>query len=181
MVTDHRGLRGCRGCAFRKHCGHTFEVTLRARPPLLMDHPQHLVFRGNHAQRDIWVPLAQLEYNAQRRFSLTAFRLGVLISQDHRTIEGFFGGSFIPCKRSSCPASPSGGHSLLCKYPQELLASQQHLAPASSNLLILNGVGGWASMTLHTQRPGYRFTLQCWQAREANGQGRKEGGMCERD
>jgi len=55
------------------------------------------------------------------------------------------------------------------------------LAPARSNLLILSGVGGWARMTLHTQRPGYRFTPQCWQAREANGQGTKEGRRCERD
>lgn len=36
-------------------------------------------------------------------------------------------------------------------------------------------------MTLHTQRPGYRFTLQCWQAREVNGHGRKKGGRCGKD
>lgn len=84
-------------------------------------------------------------------------------------------------KSSSCPAFPSGGLFLLWKCPQELLASQQHLAPASSDLLRVSSTGGWASMTLQTQKPGYRFTPQCWQAREANGQGRKKWGRCERD
>lgn len=84
MVTDHKGLRSC---AFRKHCGHAVEVVLRACPPLLLDHPQYLVFRGNHAQRDIWVSLSGLQYSAQRGSSPTVFSVGVLISQNHRKIE----------------------------------------------------------------------------------------------
>lgn len=54
MATDHRDLRGR---AFRNHRGHAVEDVLTARPPPLLDLPQHLVFRGNHAQRDIWVSL----------------------------------------------------------------------------------------------------------------------------
>lgn len=115
-------------------------VILRAHPPLLLDHPQHLVFRGDHAQQHIWVSLAGLQYRAQRgSFPCPVFSLGVLISQGQRKIEVSLEGQSY--HKSSCHASPSGGHSLLCKYPQELWANQQNLASASSSLLMLNGVG----------------------------------------
>lgn len=51
-------------------------------------------------------------------------------------------------------ALPARELCLLCTYPQEPLASQQHLEPASSNLMKPRDVGGWAGMTLQTQRTG---------------------------
>lgn len=104
MVTHCRGLRDCRDCPFRKHCGHAAEVVLRAHPPLLLDHPHHLVFRGHHAQQHIWVSLAGLQYRAQRGSSPPVFSLGVLISQDQRKIEVSLEGHLY--HKSQVPAMP---------------------------------------------------------------------------
>lgn len=57
MATDHRDLRGR---AFRNHRGRAVEDVLTARPPPLLEPPRHLVFRGNRAQRDIWVSLGSV-------------------------------------------------------------------------------------------------------------------------
>lgn len=73
-------------------------------------------------------------------------------------------------------ALPARELCLLCTYPQEPLASQQHLEPASSNLMKPRDVGGWAGMTLQTQRTG----SLCSTGKPGKQMSRREK-RCERD